>query len=62
MMDALWAALKWGVFGNAIFMLIWLGLRGTVFHNSPSWLVFDALIVVGSIMIAHRYHEDENEY
>jgi hypothetical protein len=60
-MDALWAALKWGVFGNAIFMMLWLGLR-VMLHQPFSWVLLDAMIVIASLMVARRYHEDENEY
>lgn len=57
MLDSLLVALKWAAFGNAIFMMLFLGFRVT-FHHSIDWILVDALLVIGSLVIASRYHED----
>ena len=55
--DALFLALKWGVFGNAIFMTVWMGFRISSGHPA-SWVLFDAFIVTASLFIADRYREE----
>jgi hypothetical protein len=60
-MDVLLLAVKWACVGNAIFMLLWMGYRMAADHP-PAWILLDAGIVVASIMVAWRYHEQENEY
>ena len=53
MEEALLLALKWASFGNAIFMLLWIGL----WPDRPlAWVVLDTLIVIASLWIAERYH------
>jgi hypothetical protein len=58
MLEPILLTLKWACFGNAIFMLLWLGYR-IMLHHPFAWVLLDALIVVVSLMIAWRYHEDE---
>jgi hypothetical protein len=55
--DRVFTILKWSALGNAIFMLLFMGFR-VIFHNSMSWILVDALIVVASLIIADRYHQD----
>jgi len=56
-MESLFVAMKWACLGNAIFMLLWMEYRNIHTH-SFSWILLDALIVVLSLQIAMRYHED----
>jgi hypothetical protein len=58
MIDALLLALKWGVFGNAIFMLVWLGLRTTGSSPVAGWVLLDALIIVACLLVAGRYRDE----
>ena len=57
MADALVLALKWGIFGNAIFMTIWMGLRISAGHPAD-WILLDALIAGASALLAGRYSEE----
>lgn len=41
-------------------MLVWLGLRLTVFDSPPYWFLLDAAIVIASLWVAAPYREDED--
>jgi hypothetical protein len=57
MFDTFLPPLKWAVFGNGIFMLLWMGFRITVGHPS-AWVLFDAAISVASVVVAYGYHNE----
>jgi hypothetical protein len=50
--------LKWGCFWQAIGMLLWMGYRMAADHPA-NWVLLDACIVIGSILLAERYHNEE---
>ena len=56
MIEPLLLALKWAIFGNAIFMLVWMGYRIT-FHHPVAWVLFDAVLAVASVLVAERYRD-----
>jgi len=57
-MDSLLVAMKWACLGNAIFMLLWMGFR-ILTHGSFYYILVDGFIVMASVLIAERYHNDE---
>jgi hypothetical protein len=61
MSEAAHLVLKFGLLGNAVFMLIWLGFR-IVHHHPAGWIVLDATIVVGSVIVAELLRAAEDDY
>lgn len=51
--------LKYAVVLNAVFMMIFLGARMTIYHSRIGWIALDALIVLACLWVA-QYYDDDN--